>query len=78
MTKPLNLELKPSSVKPGTEEYPRQYLIVNSADYYNQVVGTFAEGGKFLYFQGWDNGVYVTFKPGDYAYWALLPARKPE
>ncbi|QBY42607.1 hypothetical protein QE197_04715 [Arsenophonus nasoniae] len=78
MTKTLNLELHPSSVKLGTEEYPRQYLIVNSADYYNQVVGTFAEDGKFLYFQGWDNGEYVTFKPKDYAYWAVLPAKKPE
>ncbi|HGJ5863338.1 hypothetical protein, partial [Arsenophonus nasoniae] len=70
MTKTLHLELHPSSVKPGTEEYPRQYLIVNDFDYYNVVVGAFAEGGKFLYFQGWDNGEYVTFKPKDYAYWA--------
>ncbi|HGJ5854431.1 hypothetical protein [Arsenophonus nasoniae] len=78
MTKTLNLELQPSSVKPGTEEYPRQYIIVNRFDYYNVVVGAFAEGGKFLYFQGWDNGEYVTFKPRDYAYWAVLPAKKPE
>ncbi|QBY44731.1 hypothetical protein [Arsenophonus nasoniae] len=41
MTKTLNLELKPSRVKPGTEEYPRQYIIVNRFDYYNVVVGAF-------------------------------------
>lgn len=77
MGKELKLKLHPSSEKPSKASKADQYLITNNAAYYNVVVSVLDSHGDFLYFQGWDNGEYETFKPDMYKYWAELPTQLP-
>lgn len=71
--KKVTLHFYPSAVNPPCNKGSRHYLIVNDAGYYNSVMSTCAENGKFVNFWGWDNGRYTVFSPTMFTYWTALP-----